>query len=178
MNRTLRTTRLTLSTLLVSLASASAVLVSSSGASAQLRSHTPYPACSGSGLVNWLDTQGNGAAGTIYYKLQFTNLSGHTCTMNGYPGVSAVGLTGHQIGGAAARVGASIHPLVLIKGATVRANLGIVQAGNFSVGSCHPTTAAGLRVYAPNQTASNIIPFPFTACATGNVLRIYPVTAT
>jgi hypothetical protein len=41
------------------------------------------PACATSGLDVWLDTQGNGAAGTIYYGLEFTNLSGTTCTLYG-----------------------------------------------------------------------------------------------
>src|SRR5690349_5898638 len=39
------------------------------------------PACATSGLDIWLNTQGNGAAGTIYYDLEFTNLSGSTCTL-------------------------------------------------------------------------------------------------
>ena len=47
------------------------------------------PRCATSGLVVWLDTQGDGAAGSIYYKLELTNLSRHTCTLLGYPGVSA-----------------------------------------------------------------------------------------
>ncbi len=38
--------------------------------------HVATPACATSGLDVWLDTQGQGAAGTIFYKLNFTNLSG------------------------------------------------------------------------------------------------------
>ena len=34
--------------------------------------------------------QGNGAAGTIYYPLEFTNLSGRTCSLYGFPGVSVI----------------------------------------------------------------------------------------
>jgi hypothetical protein len=30
---------------------------------------------------------------------------------------------------------------------------------------CGPVTAAGLRVYPPNQTQSRVTPFPFTACS-------------
>lgn len=37
---------------------------------------TATPACTTSGLDVWLDTQGNGAAGTTYFNLEFTNLSG------------------------------------------------------------------------------------------------------
>ena len=35
------------------------------------------PMCATSKLVVWLDTRGSAAAGTSYYRLQFTNLSGH-----------------------------------------------------------------------------------------------------
>ena len=48
------------------------------------------PACTAFGLGAWVAVgQGNGAAGTIYYPLEFTNLSGHTCSLFGFPGVSA-----------------------------------------------------------------------------------------
>jgi hypothetical protein len=81
--------------------------------------------CSTSGLVVWLDTRGDGAAGSTYFNLKLTNPSGHVCTLTGYPGVSAVDLAGH----------------------------------------CHRVTAAGLRIYPPNQTASKVVPFPFSACS-------------
>ena len=52
------------------------------------------PRCGTPGLVVWLETDGNGAAGSVYYLLELTNLSGHTCKVYGYPGVSAVDLAG------------------------------------------------------------------------------------
>ena len=55
------------------------------------------PACKTAQLVTWLNTQSNGAAGTIYYTLNFTNV-GATCTVRGYPGVSAVGRAGKGAG--------------------------------------------------------------------------------
>src|ERR1700733_14616032 len=61
------------------------------------------PACQTGGLVTWLDTNGNGTAGSIFYTLNFTNLSGRRCTLRGYPGVSAVNLRGQQIGRPATR---------------------------------------------------------------------------
>ena len=42
--------------------------------------------------------EGNGAAGTIYFPLTFTNTATSTCTLEGYPGVSLVGSHGDQIG--------------------------------------------------------------------------------
>jgi hypothetical protein len=124
------------------------------------------PKCATSGLVVWLDTQGNGAAGSIFYTLEFTNLSGHTCTLSGYPGVSAVDLAGHQLGGAASRDTARTpHLVTLTSGASATAMLRIVEAGNFPSSSCHEATAAGLRVFPPNLTTSKVVPFPFPACS-------------
>ena len=34
----------------------------------------------------WLNPEGSGTAGSFYYKLEFVNLSGRTCTLAGYPG--------------------------------------------------------------------------------------------
>jgi hypothetical protein len=122
--------------------------------------------CVTSRLVVWLDTQGNGTAGSIYYTLEFTNLSGQACALGGYPGVSAVNLAGHQLGSAASRDTARKPRMItLAAGASATAVLRIVDAGNFPSSSCHQVTAAGLRVFAPNMTASKIVPFPFSACS-------------
>jgi hypothetical protein len=110
------------------------------------------PRCATDGLVIWLDTQASRAAGSTYYKLELTNLSGHACTLLGYPGVSAVDLNGHQLGSAASRN--SAHParlVTLASGATAVAVLQIVDAHNFPGATCRPATAAGPRVYPPGQ---------------------------
>jgi hypothetical protein len=121
--------------------------------------------CATSGLVVWLDTQGNGAAGSNFYTLEFTNLSGHTCTLGGYPGVSAVNLAGHQVGSAASRdTSHTPRTVTLAAGASATTTLRIVEAGDFPSGTCGLVTAAGLRVFPPNLTASKVIPFPFPAC--------------
>src|SRR6516162_5344485 len=52
------------------------------------------PACQSSGIDDWLDTNGSGAAGTTFYHLEFTNLSGHACTLQGGPFAFAVNLSG------------------------------------------------------------------------------------
>jgi hypothetical protein len=124
------------------------------------------PKCATSGLVVWLDTRGNGTAGSVYYKLKFTNLASHSCHLLGYPGVSGVNLAGRRLGSAASRNHSHIPNMVtLARGATASAVLQIIQADNFSAASCHQVTAAGLRVFPPNQRASKVIPFPFRACS-------------
>jgi hypothetical protein len=123
--------------------------------------------------VTWLDTAGNGAAGTTFYVLNFINI-GPTCTLRGYPGVSAVGQTGHQIGNAARRQNSvKIKPITLqgtaggspSNASTAHATLGIVEAGNFSPSACHDVTASGLRVYAPNASGASFVSYPFAACS-------------
>ena len=125
--------------------------------------------CTNGVLVNWLNTSGNGYAGGIGYELQFTNISAHACTLHGFPGVSAVNLVGHRVGVPASRSG-STHPIVTVPaGHTVRAAMTITNTGNFPSTTCKPVTAAGLRVYAPNQTSSDVIPFPFSVCSSRTV---------
>ncbi len=138
------------------------------------------PTCQTQGLVVWINTEGNGTAGTIFYTLNFTNLSGHPCLLRGFPGVSAVNLHGGTLGRAASRdSGQTVKTVTLTNGHTAHAVLGLVDIGALSPSMCPPTTAAGLRVFPPNQTSSKVVPFPFPACGrTGGpaFLRIRPVT--
>jgi hypothetical protein len=124
------------------------------------------PTCTTSELVVWLDTRGSGTAGSTYYNLKFTNLSGHACTLRGYPGVSAVDLRSRQLGSAASQNHHLIPHLVsLASGATATAVLQLGDTGHFAPATCRRVTAAGLRVYPPNQTTAKLIPFPFNACS-------------
>jgi uncharacterized protein DUF4232 len=134
--------------------------------------------CQTSGLVVWLDSRGGAAAGTVYDRLYFTNLSGHVCTLYGYPGVSAIDLRGRQLGSAASRN--ATHPprrVTLADGSTATVILQIVTAENFPPSRCHLTTAAGLRVYPPGQRAAKTVPFPFPACSRAgpSYLAVQPV---
>ena len=153
-----------------------AALALPAGSAAQ-RAHTASAGrCPASGLVAWLDTNGNGAAGTIFYTLHLTNLSGHRCTVRGYPGVSPAALSGRQIGPGALRSGMAVHTVTLPNGVGAKANLGIAEAGNFPPANCRQTTAAGLRVFAPGSTVARFVPFPFAACTRLANLRISPLS--
>jgi len=151
----------------VSIVAGLAMLLSSlnaGAANAAARARPATAACQPGSMVTWLNTQGNGAAGTIFYTLNFTNLSTSACTLRGYPGVSAVSLRGHQIGSAGGRLTVKpVRTITVRSGDTAHANLGIVEAGNFS--GCSQMTAAGVRVFAPNQARSQTDPFPFQACS-------------
>ena len=142
--------------------------VSACGASAAAHPQTAArraAGCETSQLVVWLDTRGDAAAGSAYYHLRFTNLSAHACTLVGYPGVSAVDLAGHQLGSAASRNPSRKRVVTLARGGTVAAVLRIVTAANFPNATCRRVTAAGLRVYPPNERVSKVVPFPFQACS-------------
>jgi len=130
------------------------------------------PACATGGLVAWLD-DGNAGLGSQFFSLNFTNLSGHTCTLRGFPGVSEVNLKHKQLGRAASRVGGTTVSTVTLKtGQTAIAKLRIVAAGLFPPSQCGATTAAGFRVYPPNQSASLLIPQPISACSLSGVTYI------
>ncbi len=148
-------------------AGAAAVVLAlvSPGPAAASSAHTgATPSCTTHGLVIWLNTQGSGAAGSIFYRVELTNLSGHACTISGYPRAAAVSLSGRQLGKGSGRF-VSKKPLVtLANRATASFALQIVNVGNFSASACRPVTAAGLRIFPPHQTASKVVPFPFRAC--------------
>jgi hypothetical protein len=95
-----------------------------------------------------------GYAGGVYETIVFTNTSGATCTLYGYPGVSLVsGPPYTQIGLAAKRAGTTpVKLITLATGASANALLQIVDALNFGSATCSPTKAAFLRVFPPNQT--------------------------
>jgi hypothetical protein len=141
-------------------------------------SRAAAPACQTGQLVSFISAS-NGAAGSIYYTLQFDNL-GATCTLSGYPGVSAVSLTGKQLGTPAIKTGAKGRTVRLAgakdgRWGTASAQLRIVEAGNFPTARCEPALAAGLRVYPPNQTAALAVPLPFQTCTTSQ--SVLSVTA-
>ena len=156
---------------------APAAALASPGPQAGAAPAATTPPCATSGLDVWLNTQGSGASGKTFYFLEFTNLSGRSCHLFGYPGVSGVTLSGTQIGAAAARYSNNPHTVTLANGATTHALVGVVNAGVIPPAQCHPVTASGLRVYPPNQTQSRVVPYPFPACSrTGPIyLFISPV---
>jgi Protein of unknown function (DUF4232) len=152
---------------------AAVVIVAPAGAAAATK-------CSSSTLVIWAGEEpGGGAAGSVFYRIEFTNLSGHSCTLSGYPGVSAVDLHGGQIGAAAStEPGVKARPVTLAPGDTATATLRIVEALNYPAGKCKPVTAAGLRVTVPGSGAK-IAPLAFETCALAGskILSVAPVTA-
>ncbi len=146
--------------------STAAYAATSSGTAAT--SAASIPRCTASNLGVWLAVdQGNGAAGTIYYPLEFTNLGHHTCYLFGYPGVSALDRNGHQLGSPAnwgSLRGARI--VNLAPGATAHTLLAYHDAAVTTEPGCDPVfSAANLRVYPPGQRSATLAAFSFEACS-------------
>ncbi len=108
-----------------------------------------------------------GAAGSTYTALDFTNIGTAACTLFGYPGVSlAGGQPVGRIGEAAAESNASPRQLVtLAPGAVAAASLRIVNAANYPRSACGPVRTTFLQVYPPNQTTPVYLRYKATACS-------------
>jgi hypothetical protein len=110
---------------------------------------------------------GQGAAGSTFQVIDFTNISNVTCTLYGYPGVSlAGGKPVTQIGLAAAESHTAARTLVtLTPGAVANALLRIVHAVNFPAAKCGLVTADYLQIYPPNQTTPGYLHYTSQTCA-------------
>lgn len=108
-----------------------------------------------------------GAAGSTYASLDFTNIGNVPCTLFGYPGVSlAGGQPVGRIGKAAAESNTSPRQLVtLAPGAVASALLRIVNAANYPPSKCGPVPTAFLQIYPPNQTTPIYLGYQATACS-------------
>ena len=112
-----------------------------------------------------------GAAGSIYQVIDFTNISGAVCALIGYPGVALAGGTPvTQIGAAAARSPTSSPRLVtLTAGKTANAVLQITQAANYPASRCAPKASTYLQIYPPNQTTPIYLAYKSTGCSSSKV---------
>ena len=111
-------------------------------------------------------SNGNGAAGSFYFQLNFTNTGPTACTLFGYPGVSFT-TSGHaQLGSPATREPAHSKLVTLKPGATNSATLRVTDVSVFSKDSCHPASAALIKIYPPNQTAPLYITGGTEVCTT------------
>src|SRR3954466_10897134 len=84
--------------------------------------HSGDPACRSSQLAVWRAEPGDPALGSVYYELQFSNVSDRACSLQGFPRVVAAGDSDNQVGAAAAREpGSTPDRVVLRPGATAHA---------------------------------------------------------
>lgn len=125
------------------------------------------PACSAASLSVWVDgSQSNGAAGSVEYPLEFTNITGKACTLYGYPGVSAINSSGKQLGDAASRFALFTKRTVTIPaGGTAHADLFYSDGEVFTAPGCKRVTASQIKVFAPNTKKAKDGFFDLQVCS-------------
>jgi hypothetical protein len=110
--------------------------------------------CAAAGLrLRIAGSQHSGTPGITDYTLDFTNTSGSTCSLSGYPAVSMVSRAGRQLGSPAGRGLMTVAPLVtLAPGATAHTTLAYYSRDVTAGHGCGPiATAYELRVYVAGQ---------------------------
>ena len=144
-------------------------------------------ACPTSGLEAWLGLGAASAAAAArpggadppgaypghetYYTLEFTNVSNRTCSLFGYPEVSAYrdslaagGPTGSPVSGTAIRdTSVRPKPVMLEPGATAHAVLRV--AGDTKPAGCAEVTAEELRITLPRQDRPSFVAAHIPVCS-------------
>ncbi|MCL2583897.1 MAG: DUF4232 domain-containing protein [Streptosporangiales bacterium] len=158
MNRTLR--RLTaLGATAAALAGGSTALAGASPAAMA----ASIPRCLNSQLTaSAFEPTGGGAAGSVYLHLVFHNKSAATCHLYGYPGVSAVGTHGNQLGDAATRDGGTAQYVNIAPGQNAHAVLRYSDVVATDPASA-PAHANGFRIYPPGDYYAMYAPYGTTA---------------
>lgn len=104
--------------------------------------------------------QANGAAGTVFYPVQFTNTSTSACTLYGFPGVAFVTKPGgNVIGAPAGRNAAERHLITLGPGQTAHANLAVSDVLIENNCRQHQVPVKWLQVYPPGHYAALFVRF-------------------
>jgi hypothetical protein len=123
------------------------------------------PRCATSRLdisVGTAASTGASALGVTRYRLEFTNVSGATCALSGYPEVAAYREDGAQVGNAAVLdTTVAARRVLLAPGESAHAAV----IASVSRGACRPVVAAGLRVVPPGQSQARYIGHALIVCS-------------
>jgi Protein of unknown function (DUF4232) len=153
----------------------------SAGGGAGAGGSTAAGACAPSSLRVTVDAAAAGsAAGSTFYPIDFTNGSGVSCRLDGYPDAWFATSAGHRIGSPASRDRAvTARPVALRPGATAHAWLQVTAAANYPAKACRPVTAHWLRIRVPGAAAVRAVRHAFPACAAAmhghGILTVQPV---
>ncbi|MGW3955866.1 DUF4232 domain-containing protein [Streptomyces sp. NPDC004752] len=111
-----------------------------------------------------------GAAGSLYWPIRFTNTSTSRCTLRGYPGVSVLDTAHHQIGAAATRTGQAVSTVTLAPAHAVSA---VIRTTNGPIGGPCRATGTYLRTYPPGSRAAVLVPAGWKVCS--GTFQVAPV---
>jgi Protein of unknown function (DUF4232) len=125
-------------------------------------------ACTSNHTRVWLGVPGDGSAGHVTYQLELSNIGHTACSLFGYPGVSALNMSRHEVGKPATHSGGRLL-VTLSPGATAHVVLVVTDAGAVC---SHPLNASMLRVFAPGQTHAEFVPLTTQACKGKSLLRV------
>ncbi|MGW2569114.1 DUF4232 domain-containing protein [Streptomyces sp. NPDC001537] len=111
-----------------------------------------------------------GAAGSVYWPIRFTNTSATSCTLRGYPGVSVLDPAHRQIGPAATHSGRPFATVVLAPAHSASA---VIRTTNGPVGGPCLRTGTYLRIYPPASFRAVLVPASWTICS--HLFQVGPV---
>ena len=123
--------------------------------------------CHTGALTDWIGLPGDRTAGSTYYMLEISNTSRTTCSLFGFPGVSAIGTHGNQLGSSANwERTSSPHTVILAPGATAHTMLAYHDAAVTTEAGCDPVNSATLlKVYPPGQHKWTYAAYDFQSCS-------------
>ena len=114
-----------------------------------------------------------GAAGTTGIWILYTN-NGTTCTLRGYPGVSALGTAGRTLGSPAGRD--PVYPVttqLLKHGWSVMSLILLGDVYNYPAAQCQPAKGAAFRVYPPGAYNADTAAYTFEACRKPGIVYMH-----
>lgn len=113
-----------------------------------------------------------GAAGSRYITLTFTNAGSSPCALSGWPSVSYVDASGNTIGAPASQAAEWTNSgEMLASGQSAKATLRETRAGLYG-DTCQAVTAAGYRVGIPGTENSLVLNFPAEACSNQSITQL------
>jgi hypothetical protein len=113
-----------------------------------------------------------GAAGSTFVPLEFTNVGNRTCTLRGYPAVAALDVHKNQLGPAAVRNHLFAPGTVTLgPGRTAHAVLQYIQAVAANCPVSQQVPASVLQVNPPHRTAADHALFDYETCP-GNTVYL------
>ena len=145
-----------------------AALASSAATGSTANTSAPAGACAAASTRVWYGVPADHSAGHAHFQFQLSNIGHSTCTLFGYPGVSALNSHGTELGKPASHAGAKLT-VTLAPGETAHFVLTITDA--FIV-CAHPVHATQIRVFPPGQFHAQKVPLATLQCVGKSVMRV------